>query len=296
MSSKYYISYNYIDQPFPLPDFDIYQTGRIYCNKNTISPDHYHKNFYELTIVTEGEGKIYTNNQYTCVKKGDIYLSFPHDIHKIIPNEDNPLKYDFCAFYPKNEILQRKLAVLSKYLITSESRVFTSNRIFNAIPLAIYEFTNQDNDFSTNLLNGLFWQIAVDITRIFNNKTKEINVNTNQILCFEIMDYISSNLTNISSLKVVAQKFKYSYNWLSALFKKTTSYTLIGFYNIRRLDYAKDLLLTTNLTLEKIAEKINFSTPYAFSKTFKKHFKISPQQYRKENKTVIQNLIKQQYL
>lgn len=107
---------------------------------------------------------------------------------------------------------------------------------------------------------------------------------------------VNTNLTNIPSLKVVAQKFKYSYNWLSALFKKTTSYTLIGFYNIRRLDYAKDLLMTTNLTLEKIAEKINFSTPYAFSKTFKKYFKISPQQYRKENKTVFQNLIKQQYL
>lgn len=287
---KYYISYSYLDKPFSLPDFDIYQTGRIYCNKNSISPSHYHQNFYELTIITEGEGKIYTNNQYTLVKKGDIYISLPRDIHKIIPDDKNPLHYDFCAFYPKNEDLKNLLDVLSNYLTTSDSRVFTSNRIFNTAPLAIHEFINFSEPFSPYLLNGLFWQIAVEITRIFDTKTKskDININNNQMLCFEIMDYISSNLSNIPSLKVVAKQYQYSYNWLSALFKKTTSYTLIGFYNIKRLDYAKNLLLTTDMTLEKIAEKINFSTPYSFSKTFKKHFKVSPQQYRKENKNAIQ--------
>lgn len=48
-----------------------------------------------------------------------------------------------------------------------------------------------------------------------------------------------------------------------------------------RLNEAVKLLETTNLTCEEISEMVGFSSPYYFSKVFKKQFQVPPLQYRK---------------
>jgi AraC-like DNA-binding protein len=44
---------------------------------------------------------------------------------------------------------------------------------------------------------------------------------------------------------------------------------------------AKDYLTNTNLSIEKIAEYVGYNTVDHFSRTFKKHYYNSPQQFRK---------------
>lgn len=48
-----------------------------------------------------------------------------------------------------------------------------------------------------------------------------------------------------------------------------------------RLNKAEELLTTTTLTCEEISEAVGFSSPYYFSRLFKKQFQIPPLQYRK---------------
>lgn len=103
------------------------------------------------------------------------------------------------------------------------------------------------------------------------------------------MDYISSHIADIRSLTEIADVFNYSYNYLSTLFRETTSVKLIDFYNVQRLDYAKSFVMDNQLTLEQIAEKTNFSSAFALSKAFKKHYGTSPRVYRNnqfEGKTI----------
>ena len=58
--------------------------------------------------------------------------------------------------------------------------------------------------------------------------------------------------------------------------------TLIEFYNMQRLAIAENLIAENNMTLDEIADKINFYTAFSLSKAFKKYYKISPSQYRRK--------------
>ena len=285
MENSYLISYNYFEEQFVLPDFYVYQIGRIVCNENTVYPNHYHNNFYELTVVTKGEGTIYTNNSPVHVKAGDVYLSCLYDIHSVKSSKENPLQYDFCAFYPKNPLLEKDLLNLATLLHAEHSRLFHSNKISTLLPLAISEMPNIDKDYSLILLNSIFYQLAIYTLRILKKENIPDNnhINDKSILCYKLMDYINTNINEIRSLSDLSKVFHYSYNYLSTLFKDVTSIKLIDFYNMQRLSVAEKLIVKNELTLEEIAEKTNFSSAFALSKAFKKHYKLSPSQHRKQN-------------
>lgn len=47
-----------------------------------------------------------------------------------------------------------------------------------------------------------------------------------------------------------------------------------------RLDVAADLLRESDATVEAVARKVGYSTPFAFSAAFKRVRGVSPQEYR----------------
>ncbi len=290
MEHNYLIDYNHFQDPIEFSDFYLFQLGRIICNENTFYANHYHNNYHELTIVTGGEGILSANNCFTKVKQGDIYFSPMHDVHSVISNKTNHLQYDFLSFYPKDENMKNALDNLISHLSVND-RVFHSSKINALISQALNEMHDYGNNkFAAPVINGIFWQIAVCILRSFKTtpppKLNSIPNNTDDkiALCYRIMDYISSNTENIRSLNELCDVFNFSYNYISALFKKTTSVKLLDFYNMQRLNTAKTLIVENELTLEQIAEKINFSSAFALSKAFKQHYGVSPKTYRELNK------------
>ena len=59
--------------------------------------------------------------------------------------------------------------------------------------------------------------------------------------------------------------------------------TFFDFINSLRLDFATQLLLNTNLTLEVIAEKSGFNSLSTFRRYFMYVHKVSPTVYKREN-------------
>lgn len=283
MTHNYYIGYSEFNKNIGLNDFELKQIGRAYCNENTLCENHYHSFWYELTIVTDGVGEIFTNNKPITVKKGDIYLSCPYDIHRIETDKKNLLKYDFFSFIPKDKVLIEKLNAIMLTSTSVESRVIKDDRISYLVSNAIREISSFDEELSPLVVNGIFWQVVIYLIRDFEKKStlKDSNLSEREVLCFQIMDYINNELFNITNLSELSKVFKYSYNHLSSLFKKTTSVAIVEYYNMLRLDVAKNLLEEGNLSLTQIAEKLNYSTPYSLSKAFKNRFKISPREHKK---------------
>ncbi len=283
MTHNYYLDYSYFNKNIGLNDFDLKQIGRAYCNKNTLYENHYHSFLYQLTIVTDGVGEIYTNNKPVTVKKGDIYLSCPYDIHRIETDKKNLLKYDFILFIPKDKTLIEKLNNIMLSSTTAESRLIKDERINYLVSSVIRELSSFDEELSPLVVNGIFWQVVIYLIRDFEKKgnIKDSNISEREVLCFQIMDYINNELYNITNLSDLSKVFKYSYNHLSSIFKKTTSVTIIEYYNMLRLDAVKSLIEEGGLNLTQIAEKLNYATPYSLSKAFKNRFKISPREHKK---------------
>ncbi|MBO5277246.1 MAG: hypothetical protein J6B05_01165, partial [Clostridia bacterium] len=59
----YLIDFQFIQNPKPINDVRLYQVGKKFCNQNTYILPHLHVEWYELTVVLGGRGKIYTNSK-----------------------------------------------------------------------------------------------------------------------------------------------------------------------------------------------------------------------------------------
>ena len=282
MTSTYHLDYNYFQHPLNFENISIRQIGRMYCEKNGVIEEHIHTDLYELTIVTEGEGLIYSNKIPTKVSRGDIYLSLPCDAHEIISDGEKPLKYDFIAFLPIDGEIKTELEKIAEDFHSPNNRVFHDERIRQITGNAIAEI-KEDKIYSHELLSSLFKQMIIYLIRGFQNIKPDRQVDTvtdAEVLCYKLMNYIDTHIYSMKSLEELSYITDYSYGYLSTLFKKTTSNTLSHYYREKKLDAARLLILENRLKITEISDMLGYASVYAFSKAFSNKFGLSPRIYR----------------
>lgn len=276
MENFYHIDHAYMQNPLPFGEIFLVQIGRMFCKADTVIERHVHLNWFELTIVTDGEGIIKTNGKEVPVKSGDIHLSYPADLHEIISSPTKPLKYDFCSFFTEKESWKSELELIMQTFSESNSRVFSNERIKALVSDGIAELCQENQDTHT-VLTGIFQQIAVYLIRAFKEKeTPILKGNQAESLCYQIMNYIDTHIFSLHSLPDLCGAFPYNYSYLSALFKKTTGRTLLNYYQSAKLKRAKSLLKENKLSVSEISEHLGYSSVYAFSKAFKKQYGVCP--------------------
>ncbi|MBO5851288.1 MAG: helix-turn-helix domain-containing protein, partial [Clostridia bacterium] len=259
----------YLNDPKSYRGVKVFQVGRYYCTKGRIIEPHLHSDFFELTIVTDGEGIIKTNNIPISVKSGDIYLSLPLDKHEIISSNETPLKYDHIAFYIENAEFYHDMEYVINNFHSASERIINDNKISRLTSLILAEYNNK-NDHLDEVISNLLNTIIVYVIRNFKNKEKFSdfeNVSSKEILCTQIMKYIDVNIFDIQSLTVISDVLKYNYSYLSSMFKSVTKISLREYFLNRKLEVAKSLVDENKLKIYEIAEKLNYSTPNAFTKT-----------------------------
>jgi transcriptional regulator GlxA family with amidase domain len=93
---------------------------------------------------------------------------------------------------------------------------------------------------------------------------------------------MQNNLSHSSiSLKKLATVVGMSQRNLTRRFKAATDMTPVQYLQRRRLDEAKELLKTTNLSIKEIAYRVGYIDVSYFSKIFKGFFTITPREFRK---------------
>lgn len=284
MKKIYHYDINYTIQPQFYGDLVLYQMGELMCDVDTIVDSHVHLNWYEFTYIFSGEGVIYTNNQPTVVKKDDIYLSLPNEIHKIVSDNISPLRYFFCAFNltEKSEIKP----ILNEYnniIISEQKRKFT-------VPSLTYHFKNlltainQDSNISKLTLEyELKTAIikAYSLLKTYNNtEYKAPKINSTAILCFNIINYIDNNITTLNNVSEIADVFGYNYSYLSRAFKKIMGNSISDYFYNKKLSIAKHMIEEGESSVSDIASALNYSSIYVFSRSFKEKYGSSPNNYK----------------
>ncbi|MEH7082372.1 response regulator [Neobacillus drentensis] len=99
----------------------------------------------------------------------------------------------------------------------------------------------------------------------------------------EAIDYINNNLKNELSQKEVADHVHLNPSYLSVLFKEHVKLTFSEYVTRRRVQRAKELLVSTNLPINDIAEESGYKTAKYFIKIFRELEGMTPSAYRKDN-------------
>lgn len=272
--TKYHFD-NYFDgRPINYGKISLIQIGRRYLNENTVIGTHTHLNWFELTIATKGECIVSSNGEESTIHAGDIYVSFPCDLHDI-KTTDKELEYDYLSFVIDDSKLSELFNNIS--LNTSAKlRIFRDERVQFLVSSAISEF-KIEKTFRSELLSSIFNQIVIYTMRDLMSSTRSTaNVNDSDVLCQQIMNYIDTHVYSIESLNILTDIFSYNYSYLSNLFKKNTSITILDYYTNKRLETAKALIIENKKKIHEIAEMLNYSSTFTFSRAFKKKYGYPP--------------------
>lgn len=105
---------------------------------------------------------------------------------------------------------------------------------------------------------------------------------TKSFIVKQVQEIVASNLCHDTTVKTIADKVFLHPVYLSKVFKAETGESLSDWIIAFKMERALYLLKYTNKKINEISMDIGYNNPQYFSKTFKKHYSITPNEYREK--------------
>lgn len=247
---------------------------------------------YELLYIESGEFVLkYNDIAYNC-KAGQFVLICP-DIPHSFRLGKKELSQPHIHFDMVYDLHSEKIPISFKDIgeFSKEERMLIRENIFKKYtPYPFVEFKDTKRFFSlwkkivgnseTDYLSkkaALTEIVSMLISDNFSDILSEQKENDYNV-ARQIKDYIDAGQGINSSLADFEGQFSYSKYYLEREFKKSYGLSLIAYRNNKKMELAARLLKKETVT--GVVEKLHFSSIYAFSRAFKKHFGISPTEYK----------------
>ncbi len=240
---------------------------------------HSHR-FCEIIFVVDGRGCTTVNDERIEFQKGDILIYNPNVEHYEESSLSEPTEFMFFAL-DKFEITE----LPQNHLLPSEYSVIyhsgdSYSTLYDLFKKMIKEFENKD-DFYVEIAQNISRTILMYIFRAINYADQSFNPNRSNGALDKAIRYINENYKSSISLEDIADACYINKYYLSHLFTKFKGMSIGKYVLSLKIDEAKRLLETSNLSINAIAERTGFNDPNYFSRTFKKESGMSPLQYRK---------------
>lgn len=235
-------------------------------------------NEYQLLYLTEGEGVFHsTHIKEATIKEGDLFLLFPGEWHSYNPLPDKGWKSYWIGFKGKNADDRVTAGFLSPekpiyHVGYSEEIVSIYDKAFQS---AVEEkaYSQQLMAGIVNHLIGLMYSLERNI-ELNKNQTHVNMVNRARK---RIREALESSLT----IQEIAEELGVSYSNFRKLFKEYTGLSPATYQQDLKLQRAKELLTTSDLSIKEIAYQLNFDSPDYFSAKFKIKTGRKPSEFRK---------------
>ena len=238
-------------------------------------------NEYQLLYLTEGEGIFESTNQKpTRIKQGDLFLLFPGEWHTYHPLPTKGWKSYWLGFKGKNMDDRVRAGFLSPtkpvYSVGFSSEIVHLYEEAFAKAKEEAAYAQQTLAGIANHLLGLMY--SLERNNLLNKDQNRVDMINRARL--RIREALESNLT----IQQVAQELGISYSNFRKLFKEYTGVAPSMYQQELRLQRAKEMLSTTNMSIKEIAYRLNFESPDYFSSKFKIKTGIKPSDFRSETR------------
>ena len=250
-------------------------------NENMI----HHHDFFEISIILQGESLYLIDNEWRTVRSGDILLLNPgvdHSERQLLNTYSHQLHIGIRNF-KLHGLAQNHFPTTQSLLSMQDSQL----KIFDKAWQLIEEFNQQQTNF--NLMGkALVMEMMILILRSLEKKERlsdetqaSQNDRMHQVVQL-IMTYMENNYAKDISIEQLATLYYVSPTYLSKIFKDLTGFSPINYLIQIRLKKAHELLTTDDLTVKEVAKAVGYEDAYHFSKSFKKHFGTSPSLVKKQ--------------
>lgn len=218
-------------------------------------------NSFEIILVLEGTVYIAEEAQEYVIQKNQLLILEPFKEHYGYKTVSEPTAFYWFHFFTDLEISLKsytgtdiyEIKQLMKKLLHISNTPTYSRAAADSIGLLVYE----------------------ELKRL----SSEENV-SNQVLAVQITEYIRNNIKKDITISDIARHLGYNSDYIGKYFKKSHGVSLKKYLAEQRLKLAKDLLLTTNMSVKQISVELGYSEENPFIKFFTYHEKISPAAFK----------------
>lgn len=239
--------------------------------------------FFHYIYVLSGKACISIGNQSYDVQNDEFLLTpvgVPHCLHSIGHKGIKVIEIKFHVSDPE----------LCSHVMTFHGKLgFPEPRIRNMLESLIGEGINRES-FCEELINLKFLEVLYYLRRsaghggpsVGSEKdlVESISMPVPRASDFDgVLLYIDAHLNEPINLDLLAKICRMSKHHFCRNFKEVFGISPIRYLNRKRLSRAKEYMLHSDLNITQIGTKVGFADIHYFSKFFKKHERITPQEF-----------------
>lgn len=253
--------------PDLLSVWDVTTDGSYEYTRTAYEKSFYPKNTLALIRILKGTMCLICNERTICLHSDEFIILPVSEIISYCSHSDilNYYWFNFTAksvpFFSLGEIYKADI---------KQSEISRMNEILS--------FEEDELDpYCLSLVNTLFKEYFYRFILSLKKSESESTENFAKIIQ-SMRDRVTENI----SVKQLAEECHMSERSFRSMFAKYTGVTPKQYLIKIKMQNAAQILQTSDFSINKVSEKLGYSSPFQFSRDFKKYYGVSPNSYRKK--------------
>lgn len=234
---------------------------------------HLH-NEIEMVVMLSGESLATADSKSAILKKNDIYIAFPNQIH--FYHDRIKSKHILIIFSPE---------IVGEYKALFDNNIPASPVVQNAAKNphlmwaveALKRVENERPPYADEHIRGL---LLVILSELFNNMPFEAAPKYDSNILKQVIEYCSKNYAQDITLSSIAEDLHVSKYYVSHLFGKKLKISFSDYINTMRIKHACELLNRKDMSVIDIGFSVGYNSTRSFNRCFKNICGVSPKEYR----------------
>ena len=243
--------------------------------------DPHTHDFHHMIYVLSGSGQVYIDGKLYVAKPGNLFLIAPDTVHTL-GSPELMTTYEF-KFTIHDEFCRQAVRKVEDRML------FCTEEVATAIANTSRE-AKQNQHYMRQMVALMLPQVLLMLAR--SQETEDAAAEETQpervlekreSLATKIKAFLDCNYTRELTAQDIADHFFISEAHMRRTFAGTYHISPIKYINNLRIEQAKKLMETTDMSITEISEAVGFGTLRTFNRAFTKQRGMSPSEYKKQN-------------
>ena len=249
--------------------------------------------YYDITFVTEGEGRFSIDNQTNEATSRDVFFSKPGEIRNwdtrhIVNGYALIFEDEFLSSLFKDSLFVQHLSFFQSGKTSSKLQL--PDELYMRILQILHNIKTEIDSYRQNdvyVLRALLYEVLMLLDREYKKVNMEEETTSKEVGNIHIdkfMKLVESHLKEQHSVQYYADKLCITPNYLNEIVTSTKGISAKQYIRNKVMDEAQRLLTYTDFPISDIAFELHFSTVSYFIRSFRQHTGETPLLYRKTHK------------
>lgn len=249
--------------------------------------------YYDITFVTEGEGKFSIDNQTNEAASRDVFFSKPGEIRNwdtrhIVNGYALIFEDEFLSSLFKDSLFVQHLSFFQSGKTSSKLQL--PDELYMRILQILHNIKTEIDSYRQNdvyVLRALLYEVLMLLDREYKKVNMEEETTSKEVGNIHIdkfMKLVESHLKEQHSVQYYADKLCITPNYLNEIVTSTKGISAKQYIRNKVMDETKRLLTYTDFPISDIAFELHFSTVSYFIRSFRQYTGTTPLLYRRTHK------------